>query len=517
MKVLPRRRGAVLVNSVLGVALLAGGALAYTTVTSGSSAAASKPTTRSATVTKGTVLATVSGSGALSSPSDAGQNFVTGGKLTAVKVSVGDTVTAGEVLATVDMTQAQQQLTTAQGGVTSAQAALNTAEANLTKAQAGVTTTTTKPVSGGTVQSSFVTANATGAPTAPGSTSRSGGSGSGSGSVGGGTVTGNTANATGGNGAGSATNSGGGGNTAPAPQTTTITTTTVDPDAVAQAEQQVTQAQQQLSAAQITLTNAQAGLAGTTLTASEGGTVASISNKVGDTVSGTGTGDSSGSGSSGSGASSSSKTTGSSTSSAPSGFIVLTNPTGMQVTADFSELDSLKLKKGEAATVTLNAQSSTVLNATVLSVSSLPVSSSTGASAAVQYAATLQINGDTSTLRTGLSATVSVVTGEADNALSVPAAALAGTGTTRTATLVKPDGTTSRVSVTVGVVGDSTVQVVSGLNVGDKLQIASATAGSGSGFPSGAFPGGAGVAGFGGGAGGGGGRAGGGGSARGGN
>lgn len=158
MKVLPRRRGAVLVNSVLGAALVAGGVLAYTTVNSTSSAAASKQTTRTATVSKGTVLATVSGSGTLSSPTDAGEDFVTGGKLTAVKVSVGDTVTQGEVLATVDTTAAQQAVDAANAALSTAQAGVDSAQANLTKAQAGTTTTSTVPVgqAGNTaVQASF--------------------------------------------------------------------------------------------------------------------------------------------------------------------------------------------------------------------------------------------------------------------------------------------------------------------------------------------------------------------------
>ncbi|MCX5211659.1 biotin/lipoyl-binding protein [Kitasatospora sp. NBC_00240] len=431
MKVFPRRRGAVLVNSALGVALLGGAALVYTTLDSGTSVAAGKAQVRTATVAKGTVLATVSGTGTLASPTDAGQDFVTGGKLTAVKVAVGDTVTKGQVLATVDTTAAQQQ-------VDAARSALTAAKANLTKAEAGVTTTTTSQL-----------------PASSGSGSSGGGSGSsGSGSRG----TGATATA-------SAT---------PTPQTTTITTTKVDDAAVAQAQQQV-------DTAQTNLTNAQATLAGTTLTASVDGTVASVGGKVGDTASG---------GSTGSTGSTSSKSTGTTTTSSsatPSGFIVLTNPTGMQVTAAFSELDSLKLKKGEAATVTLNAQSDTKLNATVLSVSSLPTSSGSGG--AVQYGATLQITGDTSKLRTGLSATVSVVTGEADNALSLPAAALAGTGASRTATLVATDGTTSRVTVTVGVVGDATVEVTEGLKEGDKVELASTTSGSSNGFPSGNFPG----------------------------
>ncbi|MBV2152747.1 efflux RND transporter periplasmic adaptor subunit [Kitasatospora sp. SUK 42] len=427
MKVLPRRRGAVLVNSALGVALLGGAALVYATVDGSGGSAAAKPAARTATVAKGTVLATVSGTGTLVSPTDAAQDFATGGRLTAVKVAVGDAVKKGQVLATVDTTAAQQQ-------VDAAQAALTTANANLTKAQAGVTTTTTEPLP------------------ATDPTGGSGGSGTGGG---------------GGRGAG--------GSSTPAPQTTTVTTTKVDDAAVAQAQQQV-------ATAQTNLTNAQQALAGTTLTASVDGTVASVSAKVGDTV---------GAGGSSSSSSASTKSTGTSGSSgSPSGFIVLTNPTGMQVTADFSELDSLKLKKGEAATVTLNAQSDTKLNATVLSVSSLPVSGSSGGgagSSAVQYAATLQLGGDTSTLRTGLSATVQVITGEADNALSLPTSALSGTGSSRTATVVHEDGSTERVNVTVGVEGDSTVQVTSGLKEGDKVELPSTSGGNG--FPNGSFPG----------------------------
>lgn len=241
-------------------------------------------------------------------------------------------------------------------------------------------------------------------------------------------------------------------------------------------EAAVAQAEQQLATAQTNLSNARTALAGTTLTASVDGTVASVAARAGDTVGATG-GSSSGSGT---------KATGSSAT-APSGFIVLTNPTGMQVTANFSELDSLKLKKGEAATVTLNAQSDSRFNASVLSVSPLPVSGSGGGAAAVQYSATLQISGDTSKLRTGLSATVSVVTGEADNALSLPTSALSGTGSSRTATVVHQDGSSDRVTVEVGVEGDTTVQVLTGLNEGDKVELAS-TSGS-NGFPNGSFPG----------------------------
>jgi macrolide-specific efflux system membrane fusion protein len=166
----------------------------------------------------------------------------------------------------------------------------------------------------------------------------------------------------------------------------------------------------------------------------------------------------------------------------------------MEVAADFSESDALKLKSGQAATVTLNAESDRTLNAKVVSVSSLPdssgSSSSGGSSSAVRYQAILRITDSTSGLRTGLSASVQVVTGKAENALYVPTAAVSGTGSSRTVTVVKADGSTQRVTVTVGVEGDTEVQVTSGLTEGEQVQITTVASTGTSGFPSGAFPGG---------------------------
>ncbi|MFC1417527.1 efflux RND transporter periplasmic adaptor subunit [Streptacidiphilus cavernicola] len=372
MKVLPQRRRAALLNSLLAVCLLAGAGAAYASVGSGSSARTTS-TTSTATVQKGTVLATVSGSGSLVSPSDAGDSFVTGGTVTKVYVAAGDKVSKGEILAEVDPTSANATLAEARD-------ALVTAKAQLTDAEAGTT--------GSTVSAS----------------------------------------------------------------------------AVASAEAQVSQAES-------TVTSAQAAVDGTVLRASVAGTVASVGNKVGDTVSGS------------SGSRSAASST--SSSSTPSGFVVITNPAGMQVTADFSETDALKLKKGMGATVTLSATEAT-LNAKVLSVSSLPVSSSSSggsSSTAVQYQATLVITSSTAGLRTGLSATVAVATGSATNALYLPTAAVTGTGSTRTVTLVNADGSTQTKSVTVGVEGSSGIQIVSGLTLGQTVRITTVSQSGSGGFP----------------------------------
>ncbi|MFE2551207.1 efflux RND transporter periplasmic adaptor subunit [Streptomyces sp. NPDC059355] len=421
MNVLPRRRRAALINSVLAVAVLAGAGGAYAAVTSGSDGPA-RGGARTVAVTKGTVLATVSGSGSLSSPSDAGVNFTTGGRLTEVDVKPGDKITKGQLLGKVDPTAATETLT-------QARAALTAAQANVTKAEAGQV----------------------------GSASNSGSSSSKGGSA-----------------------------PAPAP------TPTVDAAQVAQARSQLTQAQNAVDAAQ-------RAVDGTALRAPAAGTVASVSAKAGDTVSGT-NGNGGTSGGNGGGSSAGSASSGAASSSALSGFVVLTNPSGMQVTANFSEADALKLKPGQPATVTLNAMSGKVLNAQVLSVSSLPTSSgsssgggNSGGGSAVQYAATLTVTSPTDDLRSGLSASIQVVVGEASGALSVPTAAVSGTGANRTVTVVKGDGTAVRTPVTVGLEGDSADQILSGLTEGEQVQLTAVSSTGSGGFPGGAFPGGAGA------------------------
>ncbi|WP_031522024.1 efflux RND transporter periplasmic adaptor subunit [Streptomyces sp. NRRL F-5123] len=421
MKVLPRRRRAALINSVLGVVVLAGAGGAYAAVHDDGAQSTGSGTARVATVAKGSVSATVSGSGSLVSPSDAGLNFTTGGTLTEVKVKPGDKVKKGQVLAKVDATDAKATLK-------QDQASLDAAEANLTKVEAGEL---------------------------PASSS---------------------------NGSSSSGSSRGGAQASPSPSPTP----TVDAAQLAQAQAQVTQAQNQVDADE-------RAVDGTTLKAPVAGTVASVDGEKGDTVSGT---SGSGSGSGGSGGSGGGSSTSSSSSSGSlSGFIVLTNPAGMQVTANFSEADSLKIKAGQTATVTLNAESGTVLDAKVLSISSLPASSSSGSGAgssgsAVQYPAVLQITSDTSNLRTGLSASIQVTTATAADTLTVPTAAVSGTGANRSVLVVNKDGSTTRTPVTVGVEGDSTDQITSGLTEGQQVQIPKVASSGSNGFPSGAFPGG---------------------------
>jgi membrane fusion protein, macrolide-specific efflux system len=91
-------------------------------LTSGSSSAGGLSiTTVTVPVTTGTIQQTVSSSGTVQPASQADLDFAVSGTVNGVNVKAGQTVTAGQVLATVDTTALDEQLSAAQAQLTSAQ------------------------------------------------------------------------------------------------------------------------------------------------------------------------------------------------------------------------------------------------------------------------------------------------------------------------------------------------------------------------------------------------------------
>ena len=87
-------------------------------------------TTVTVPVTTGTIQSTVTSSGTIEPASSASLNFAVSGKVTAVDVKAGQTVTAGQVLATVDTTALTEQVNAAQAQLTSAEDRLASDEAS---------------------------------------------------------------------------------------------------------------------------------------------------------------------------------------------------------------------------------------------------------------------------------------------------------------------------------------------------------------------------------------------------
>jgi len=175
------------------------------------------------------------------------------------------------------------------------------------------------------------------------------------------------------------------------------------------------------------------------------------------------------------------------------------------MTVAFSESDISKLKVGQTATVTLDALSGVELGAHVSAISTVGTTSSS----VVSYDATLTLDQTDSRVKPGMSASASVIVGQAQG-VTVPNDAVTGSGSLATVNVLR-DGKTDQQQVVVGLKGDSRTQIVSGLSAGDQLTVTttlpslsssgstssgSGTRGSSGALGGGGFPGGGGGGGF---------------------
>ena len=486
-----RRR--VALNGSLAALVLAGAGVAYVSV--GPANAASSTTTRTAPVQRGTVIAAVSASGNLALSANSSLAFGASGKVSEIDVKVGQTVTAGQILAKIDptqanlqLTQAQEQLTVAQdnlakaqNGPTSSQQAVNNAqlvqsEQSLTTAQNTLSTDLALPAC----------TSSTPAPTA---------------------------------------SSGGKSTTTTSTSCQTASLISQDQQAVTNAQNSLTllkaqqansayvdpgtlaQDQEAVTTAQAAVNTAQTAVGGTVITAPTAGTVLTIAGLVGSSVSAgttttgapsTSTSSSSTGSGSGAGSSSGSGSSSSSSSSASSGgFITMADLSQLQVTANVSETDVSSVIIGQTATVTLNATSKAYpAQVQVVSPTSTVVSN------VVEYAVTLDLTEAVpATVRPGQSVSISIVTNEAADVLYVPSSAITTAGGRSVVTVVGSDGKQTITPVSTGVVGTTNTQIISGLTQGQNvlLTLANTTSSTtGRGF-GGGLGGGLGGGGFGGG------------------
>ncbi|HEV7978307.1 efflux RND transporter periplasmic adaptor subunit [Amycolatopsis sp.] len=233
----------------------------------------------------------------------------------------------------------------------------------------------------------------------------------------------------------------------------------------------ITSLQAKVDQAQLDVDTAQTALADTVLTAPGAGTVTAINGAVGQSA-GSGTSNPSSTSGAGQAAGSASSSTTTSSSSS-SGFIVLTNMSDLLVNTSVAEIDVSKVKAGQKATVTINALPNAPVQATVSKVDLTPTTSGNVVSYGTQLALTSPPEG----LRPGQSASVVITVAEADNVLSVPAAAVQTAGNT-SAVVVEENGQNVTRPVQVGVRGESTVEITSGLTEGERVVLTAASPGA---------------------------------------
>ena len=225
-----------------------------------------------------------------------------------------------------------------------------------------------------------------------------------------------------------------------------------------------------LAAARASIVNAQVGVATaqktldeTVLRAPIAATVASVGGQVGTAESGGGNSALSSSSSSTSG-------TGSSGGGSSTGFVTLTGINGMELVAGFAETDTAKLRVGQPATVTVDALPNTELAAHIVAIDGTATSSS----GVVTYNVTFALDRSEPGLKSGMTANVDVIVGEADNVLHVPTAAVNGSGSNTSVTVLR-NGKQVRVPVVAGLAGDSSTAILSGLTNGQTVVLPQVT------------------------------------------
>jgi RND family efflux transporter MFP subunit len=146
-------------------------------------------------------------------------------------------------------------------------------------------------------------------------------------------------------------------------------------------------------------------------------------------------------------------------------MMTLINASGLKIETYVSEKDVANIKPGDAAQVTLDAFSTgTTFPATVGTVDA----AQTQVNGAPAYMVTLHFTNPKSQIKDGMTGNVHIIEAEHDNVIVVPSNLVINDNNAYFV-LVQKGSATQKVPVQVGLVGASTTEITSGLNVGDTI------------------------------------------------
>ncbi len=431
------------------LAVVAAAVIALAVGEVGAPASAARTSTQLITAQTGVVQSTVTGTGNVEPAVQDTVNFKTAGALQDVFVHVGQHVSEGQLMATLNPAPEQLALDQARENLTAAEDQL--ASAKTAQAAAAAPTTST------TVNTTPATAPATTPATTSAPVRGTGGAGRSVGAAARPTMVTRAVRRT--------------------VVTRLVTITTPSASQQTSSAASVASAQAQVDSAEAAVTSAQQTLDDTRLYAPADGTVISLAaDSPGDTISAGSTGSASvsagGASATGGGAAGGlgnqggSGSSGASTStSAGSGFAEIVDSSHLTMTVAFSESDITKIRVGQPATVTLDALAGVELSAHVSAISTLGQTSSS----VVSYDATLTIDQNDRRVRPGMSASAAVITDQASG-VTLPSDAVSGTGSLATVQLVR-NGKSVPTQVVVGLRGDTRTQILSGLTAGQEVRV----------------------------------------------
>jgi HlyD family secretion protein len=175
--------------------------------------------------------------------------------------------------------------------------------------------------------------------------------------------------------------------------------------------------------------------------------------------------------------------------------VILANLSQLEAQVLVAETDVPRVKVGQPVQVTFDALPNQTFDASVVEVAYV----GTVTSGVVNYPVTIALDqpgtaaalSASQQIRPGMTANVTIVVEQRDNILLVPNRAIKLSGKQRVVTVLK-DGQPTQVNVTLGMSGDTESEVVSGLNEGDAVVVPQTTTttgqgGGGFGGPGGGF------------------------------
>lgn len=398
----------------LGVAAAAATAVVVVIASSSAPAEPPSPSTTTATVERADVTAAISGKGTLAPLSTANVSFSSGGTVTGISVTLGQTVSAGQDLATIDPAAAERELEKVRSAASAADQGIATARANAARAREALEATRNALRLAQQPPAPVPTPTEGAPPTeAPSADER-------------------------------------------AAKIAAAQQAVRDAEgAVATADAEIAGAKRTRADAGRDVDAAEAVRAQTTLKAPIGGVITAVNGTIGSIASGGGASqEPAGQASGASGA---------------AGFIQISDTSAWTITVAVSELDITKVAVGQAAKISLPGAQNEDIAGAVTIVAPTPSTSTDGV---VSYAVTVKLNEPPKNPKMGLTSFVSIVVAEAKDVPTLPSEAItttedgAGTVQVRTA-----KGSTKSVDVTTGVVGDGTTEIRSGLKAGDTVVI----------------------------------------------
>jgi HlyD family secretion protein len=164
------------------------------------------------------------------------------------------------------------------------------------------------------------------------------------------------------------------------------------------------------------------------------------------------------------------------TSTGSTAFMVIGNISGLEVVVPFAESDASRLAFNDAAQVTFDAVPNLTISGHVIAVGS----SATVTSGVVNYYVTIVLNQVDKALKQGMTANATVTVSKASNALTVPNLAITHAGGQAFVT-VYAGGQQVATPIDTGVVGDQYTEVVGGINDGEVIVLPTIHAATGTG------------------------------------